>query len=213
MLKLYDYWRSTASFRVRMALAYKFIPYEAESIHLVKNGGEQHSEKYAKINPSELVPTLVLPSGDHISQSLAIMTYLEDAYPEPSLLPSIGIEKYRALDIAGIIGSDLHPLNNLRVLQFLQSEFDVDDQQKMKWYTHWVKKGFEAVEAKLQHWPQKGDNAVGDDITIADIFIVAQIYNAERFNIPVSEYKRIQTIYDTCKEQAWYQKAYPQEPS
>ena len=89
----------------------------------------------------------------------------------------------------------------------------MDDQQKMQWYKHWVEKGFEAVEAKLQQWPQKSDFAVGESVTIADIFIVAQIYNAERFNIPVSEYKRIQTIYKTCKEQAWYQKAYPQEPS
>lgn len=209
MLKLYDYWRSTASYRVRIALEYKNIPYEKVSVHLVNNGGEQHSEEYRQLNPSELVPTLALDNGETIGQSLTIIQYLEEKYPAPALLPEH--IKYKALEIAGMISSDLHPLNNLRVLQYLTQTLKHTDAEKSDWYAHWLNKGFHAVETRLKQWNAEGPFALGADFTLADIFILAQEYNAARFNIALNVYPKIAAICHEAKKLAAVQRAYPQE--
>ena len=151
MIRLYDYWRSTASYRVRMALHFKQIPFEVQEVHLVKNGGEQHSDWYGEINASHLVPALQLEDGTTVGQSATILQYLEEQFPQPSIFPQ-GHDRYRALEIAHTIGCDLHPLNNLRVMQYLGTELQVPENQRSDWYEHWLHRGFSAVERKLTQW-------------------------------------------------------------
>ncbi len=215
MLKLYDYWRSSASYRVRMALHFKEIPFESIAVHLVNNGGEQHTTTYQKINPNELVPTLELENGTHISQSLAILQYLDDRVPGKPLFPSDMTLKYKALELSMIIGCDLHPLTNLRVLQYLKNELGASDGAASQWYRHWLEKGFHSVEQRLTEWKNSGQTqgpfAFGDCPCIADVFIAAQYYNAQRFNIPTTPYPLIDAIAQHCLQQTWLQQAYPSE--
>ena len=197
MIKLYGYWRSTAAYRVRIALNLKQIAYSQQSVNLIKNGGEQHSTQFRSLNPQGLVPTLI--DGDlEISQSLAILEYLEERYPRSSLLPSISGERAIVRQLCQIIACDTHPLNNLRVLQYLSSELNVEDADKTKWYHHWLDLGFKAFEDLLRKHQIEGPYCFGTELTMADACLIPQIYNANRFNYSMDNHPLLKTINDNC---------------
>lgn len=185
---LYGYWRSSAAYRVRIALNLKGLSYEQRSVHLVKNGGEQHSADFQRLNPNQLVPVLV-DGQMTLNQSLAIVDYLDETYPEVPLTPSDKQQRYLVKAMAQDIAVDMHPLNNLRVLQYLTNTLDVNDDQKSRWYAHWIIKGFDALEQRLQQ--TRGKYSVGDQVTLVDVCLVPQVYNAKRFNVDLTAYPNI----------------------
>lgn len=185
---LYGYWRSSAAYRVRIALNLKGLSYEQRSVHLVKNGGEQHSADFQRLNPNQLVPVLV-DGQMTLNQSLAIVDYLDDTYPEVPLTPSDKQQRYLVKAMAQDIAVDMHPLNNLRVLQYLTNTLDVNDDQKSRWYANWIIKGFDALEQRLQQ--TRGKYSVGDQVTLVDVCLVPQVYNAKRFNVDLTAYPNI----------------------
>lgn len=180
---LYDYYRSSAAYRVRIALNLKGIDYRSVPVSLVDN--EQAAEPYLSLNPQGLVPTLEI-DGQRLVQSLAIIVYLDQRFPDPPLMPSNIIDQasVRAMSLA--IACDIHPLNNLRVLRYLQNDMGVDDAAKSRWYRHWVTSGLTALEAMAK--PIAGDFLHGDAVTLADICLVPQLYNARRFDIGLDDY-------------------------
>ncbi|MEA5445964.1 maleylacetoacetate isomerase [Gammaproteobacteria bacterium AB-CW1] len=198
-MKLYTYWRSTAAYRVRIALHLKGLRCEQEPVHLVKDGGEQHKGEYRAINPQGLVPTLV-DGGHVITQSLAILEYLEEKHPEPALLPSKPVERARVRSLAQIIACEVHPLNNLRVLQYLSNELDVSDRQKTRWYHHWLEQGLKPLERRLANEGRTGRFCHGDSPTLADVCLVPQLYNARRFDFPLDAYPTLRRIDEACRE-------------
>lgn len=204
MLKLYSYWRSTAAYRVRIALNVKRLSYETLSVHLVKDGGEQHKPEYREINPQGLVP-LLDHNGLYISQSMAICEYLEDISSEttPKLLPSEPFLRAQVRSVCQSIACDIHPVNNLRILKYLKGEMSVSDDSKNTWYHHWIHEGFSAIEQQLAAFAvnnsyPKGPFAFGKELTLADAFIVAQMYNARRFEVDLSEYPRLVATEQHC---------------
>lgn len=212
MIKLYDYFRSSASFRVRIALNLKGLDYEIVPIHLINNNGEQHSPEYQKINPQSLVPTL--QDGDKtITQSLAIIEYLDDMYPSHPLLPSDPYQKSFARSCALQIAADIHPLMNLRVLNYLTKDLELKDEKKNAWYQHWIAKGLTALEKKLVSAKLSGEYCVGDSVSIADICLVPQMYNARRFSCDISAYPTLVKIDEHCQKNPAFIKAWPQENS
>lgn len=183
----YTYANSSAAYRTRIALNLKGLKVEERYIHLLREGGQQHSAAYAALNPQEIVPTLV--DGERaIGQSLAIIEYIDEVYPDPPLLPGGAYERARARQIALAIVADIHPLNNLRVRQYLAKELVVDEDQVSAWYRHWIDEGFAAIESLLS---EEGPFACGAAPTIADIALVPQVGNARRFKIPLHAYPRI----------------------
>lgn len=179
-LTLYSYWRSSASYRVRLALAIKGLEHELRPVHLVKNGGEQHADAYRKLNPQALVPTLV--HGDLVlSQSLAIIEYLDETFPVAPLLPPSSAQRARVRTMAQAIACDIHPLNNLRVLTYLIEVAGLDEPARLAWYRHWTETGLAAFEQLLR---RQGDHAycAGAEPGLADCCLLPQIYNARRFN-------------------------------
>ncbi|WP_028387574.1 maleylacetoacetate isomerase [Legionella fairfieldensis] len=209
-MKLYDYYRSTASYRVRIALNIKNITYEALSVHLTNNGGEQHCSEYLKLNPQGLVPTLN-ENGHIINQSIAIIEYLEEMNPTPALLPQTPLGRAQVRSMALTIACDIHPLNNLRVLQRLRTDFQADEQQIQAWYHHWLKLGFDALESRLQAIPHKSQVCYGSEITMADLCLVPQVYNAQRFNFSMADYPLINAINQYCLTLPAFIKAAPSE--
>ncbi|GGP58804.1 maleylacetoacetate isomerase [Shewanella saliphila] len=210
-MKLYGYWRSSAAYRVRITLNLKQLSAEQISVHLVKNGGEQHSQAYDRLNPQHLVPTLVYNGIDvelSLSQSLAIIEYLEEKHPQIALLPS-NIE-HRAIvrSMAQAIACEIHPLDNLRVLQYLVNDMGVSDDDKMRWYHHWIIVGFTALEAQLSQY--SGRYCFGDTPTLADICLVPQVYNAKRFNVPLDDFPNIVRIDQACNQLAPFADAAPE---
>jgi maleylpyruvate isomerase len=210
MLQLYNYFRSSASFRVRIALNLKELTYQDIPIHLLNNGGEQHSPQYQSLNPQGLVPTL-LDDEKVISQSLAIIEYLEDLHPEKPLLPTDAYQKALVRSFALSIAADMHPLNNLRVLQYLTQEFNLSEEQKASWYKHWVEKGFSALEKNLVAQKNTGDFCFGNTPTLADICLVPQVYNARRYACDLSSYPTISRIDAHCQIHPAFLSAWPQE--
>lgn len=206
-MKLYTYFRSSAAYRVRIALNLKGLNAEQIPVHLVNNGGEQHSEAYKAVNPSELVPTLV-EDEFQLSQSLSILEYLNEQHPEVALLPEDAQQRalVRAFSLA--IACDIHPLNNLRVLQYLSGSLQVTDEQKTAWYKHWVEIGFKTLEALLSQ--SNGKYCFGEQATLADCCLIPQVYNALRFNIDLSAYPKIQSIYTYCNTLKAFQQAAPE---
>ena len=196
-MKLYDYYRSTASYRVRIALKLKNMTYERIPVHLTNQGGEQHLPEYRALNPQSLVPTLV--DHNHIlSQSLAIIEYLEDIKPHPPLLPSDPIAKAHVKQIALIVACDMHPLNNLCVLQQLKKQFSANEAQINDWYHHWLKQGFDAIERLLETYPRDIDVCYGNQVSLADICLIPQVYNAHRYHFSLENYPLIQRINTYC---------------
>jgi maleylacetoacetate isomerase len=211
MLKLYDYFRSSACFRVRIALNLKKIPYEKIPIHLINNGGEQHSNAYQAINPQALVPTLQ-DHQDYFTQSLAIIEYLNDIYPEPPLLPADVKVKAMVRSFALTIAADMHPLNNLRVLNYLQQQLHITEEQKTAWYQHWMHLGLQALEARLQTQSHHRYHfTFGNDPSLADICLVQQLYNARRFHCDISAFPELQRVDEHCQTHPAFQAAWPVE--
>ncbi len=207
MLKLFGYWRSTAAYRVRIALNLKQVSYENISVHLVKDGGEQHKPEYRALNPQGLVPLLV--DGDlKLNQSMAILEYIEEKYPSPALLPEEPGKRAEVRALCQTIACDIHPLNNLRVLQYLSGELSVEDSVKNNWYHHWIHQGFAAIEARLNQ--TAGSYCFGDDITMADLVLIPQVYNANRFAVDLSKYPKICAINEQCLSKAAFKDAAPE---
>lgn len=205
-MKLYNYFRSSASFRVRIALELKGLSYEYVPVHLVK--GEHRKEPYASISPSALVPTLVTPEGDRLEQSMAIIEYLDETHPETPLLPRGAIERARVRALAQLIACEIHPLNNLRVLKYLTHELKVDEEHKTSWYRHWVRSGLEIFERELAQLPPSR-YCYGDTPTMVDCCLVPQIFNGRRFNANFDGLTRTMAAFDNCMELAAFQKAQP----
>ncbi len=210
MMQLYSYFRSSAAFRVRIALQLKGLPYEHHSVHLLQNGGEHHDPAYVKLNPQHLVPVLVTEKGKALTQSLAIIQYLEDFYPLPSLYPRDLESRAHARAIAQIVACDIHPLDNLRVLQYLENKLGVGKEARTAWYRHWIEEGFAAIEVLLLD-RRTGLCCVGDIPTIADICLIPQVYNALRFDIPLDAYPNITRIYHHCMRLPYFIVASPEE--
>lgn len=195
MMKLYGYWRSTAAYRVRIALNLKGLSAEHVSVHLVKDGGQQHAEDYVAKNPTHLVPSLELQDGTVLTQSLAIIDYLEAVQPEPALLPADPIKRAKVLAAAHVIAMDIHPVNNLRVAKHLGDTFGADAEAKRQWMVHWMDTGFAALEQMVD---KDSTFAFGDSPTLADICLVAQYYNARRWGVDLTAYPRLTEIEETC---------------
>ncbi|MEC7309140.1 maleylacetoacetate isomerase [Vibrio satsumensis] len=199
---LYGYWRSSAAYRVRIGLNLKQLNYESKSVHLVRNGGEQHDPQYRDLNASELVPVLV--DGEvQLNQSLTILQYLDESYPDTLLIPEQTPLRYQALAMAQDIAMEIHPLNNLRVLQYLERELLCEQEAKMDWLHHWMSQGFLALEEKLaKHRKVHGDSvySLTDSPCIVDICLVPQVYNALRFDLDMSPYPLINSIAEACNK-------------
>ena len=197
MTTLYSYYRSTASYRVRIALNLKRLEYEHESIHLVNNGGEQFSPEYQAINPQSFVPSFV-DENTTINQSLAIIEYLEECYPQAPLLPKNPSDRALNRSLSLLIACDIHPLDNLSVLKYLKNTLAVSDEQKTAWYHHWIIQGFTAFEARLAQTGSNGQFCAGDHPTMADCCLIPQVYNANRFQCPLDQFPLIQAINTHC---------------
>jgi len=192
-MQLYSFCFSSTSYRVRIALALKGVDYEYKAVNL--RASEQHSDAYIELNPSKGVPVLVTDEGDEISQSMAILHYLEERYPEPALLPENILAKARVLELCNAIACDIHPVNNLRILGYLQSELGVGEEQKNQWYRHWIDEGMRAVEAHLlKHG--FGTFCFGEQPTLADVCLIPQVTNALRFNCDTRPFSRAMAIYE-----------------
>ncbi len=212
MMKLYGYWRSSAAYRVRIALNHKGLTAEQISVHLVKNGGEQHQSSYTALNAQELVPTLVFSdvNGQEraLTQSVAIIEYLDEVYKENSLLPDNAYDKAIVRAMSLTVACEVHPLNNLKVLQYLASELDITDSAKTQWYHNWVNQGFTALELQLAQY--SGNFCFGDSITLADLCLVPQVYNAERFKVDMTPFPNIVRINAHCLTQQVFIDAIPE---
>jgi maleylacetoacetate isomerase/maleylpyruvate isomerase len=208
-LVLYGYWRSSASYRVRIALNLKGLAYEHRAVHLVRDGGEQHAAAYRALNPQEQVPCLL--DGDRvIPQSLAIMEYLDETRPDPALLPTDARARARVRALAQVVACDIHPLGNLRVLQYLENTLARDADQRGEWSRHWIANGFGALEAMLANNPATGRYCHGDTPGLADACLVPQVYNAIRWKLPLDAYPTIRRIHAACNELEAFRQAAPE---
>jgi len=194
-MRLYSYWRSTAAYRVRIALNMKGLDYEVVPVHLLEDGGQQHAPDYVALNPSHLVPTLVLDDGTPLTQSLAICEYLDITNPEPPLLPSDPIERAHVKAAALVLAADIHPVNNLRVVQHLEARFGASREDSAEWMRHWTGKGFDALQQMVR---DDTPFAFGDAPGFADICLVAQYYNARRWDLDLTPYARLTEIEQNC---------------
>ncbi|MFY9812153.1 maleylacetoacetate isomerase [Aquabacterium sp.] len=196
MLTLYTYFRSSAAYRVRIALNLKGLDFKSVPVHLVRDGGEQHHPAYRDVNPAGLVPVLI-DDDLQVTQSLAIIEYLEACHPQPRLLPGTPGEQALIRSLAMDVACDIHPLNNLRVLQHLGQAFGADDATKKAWVVHWITTGFAAFERRIED--SAGLCCVGDHPTLADIALVPQVFNAERFGVDLKPYPTIRRVAMHCR--------------
>ncbi|MGM0782599.1 MAG: maleylacetoacetate isomerase [Pseudomonadota bacterium] len=208
MTTLYGYFRSSAAYRVRIALNLKGLAYDQAAVNLVK--GEQRTEANLARNPQGLVPSLVTDDGLALNQSLTICEYLDETHPEPPLLPADAEGRARVRALAQVVACEIHPLNNLKVLKYLVHELKIDDDAKLAWYRHWVAEGFDALEAMLSREAGSGDFCHGDTPTLADICLVPQVFNAERFECDLSAHPRIRRITANCRALPAFQRAAPE---
>lgn len=198
-MKLYNYFRSSASFRVRIALNWKGLPFDYAPVHLLKDGGQHLTPAFRAMNPDALVPTLD-DDGVIVTQSLAIIEYLEETHPEPPLLPRDAVQRAYVRSIALAIACEIHPLNNLRVLRYLVKTLGVSEEQKNAWYRHWVEQGLASLEARLNAEQRTGRYALGDAVTLADVVIVPQIFNAQRMDCSLEHVPTIMRIFGNCMQ-------------
>ncbi|MFT3666271.1 maleylacetoacetate isomerase [Piscinibacter sp.] len=194
-MQLYNYFRSSASYRVRIALALKGLDYDYMPVHLQRN--EQFAESYAAMSPSRLVP--LLKDGERlVTQSLAIVEYLDETHPQPPLLPGDAAARARIRALALDVACEIHPLNNLRVLRYLVHDLKVPEDDKNRWYRHWVETGLAAVENQLAGHPATGRFCHGDTPTLADVVLVPQIHNAQRFDCRLDHVPTVMRIFEAC---------------
>ena len=205
-MKLYSYFRSSAAYRVRIALNLKGLAYETVPVHLVKEGGHNRRPEFRAINPQMRVPALVVPTGDVLIQSLAIIEYLDETHPEPPLLPKDPIARAQARALAEIVACDIHPLNNIGSLRYLKRELHHEQAVIDAWYHHWVLTGFEALEALVRPGPY----ACGGAVTVADLCLVPQVYNARRLNVPLDKFPKIVAIESACLALPAFDRARPE---
>lgn len=209
-MKLYGYWRSSAAYRARIGLNIKGIDYQQESVHLVKDGGQQHGDAYREINPAGLVPALEV-GGTIIRQSMAILEYLEEKIPEPELLPGNLDQKAQIRALAYDLAMDAHPLNNLRVLQYLKGDMQQSEEAVNLWYHHWLDKAFAPLEHQAKHLKSSGRFIWHDQLTMADVLLIPQIYNALRFNLDMTPYPLLTSIYEHCNSLDAFIQAAPEK--
>ena len=203
-MKLFGYYRSSATYRVRIALNFKALQYEYIGVSLIN--GEQRSEAYLARNPQGLVPSLETSDGTQISQSTAILEWLEDEFPDPALYPDDSLSKAAVRSLCNIVACDIHPLNNLRVLKYLVTDLDADEAQKTTWYQHWIRLGFASIEGQLNG----ASFCFGEEVTMADVYLVPQVYNALRFKQDMGDYPNIMAIYHNCNELQAFEGAAPE---
>lgn len=207
-MQLYSFFNSSTSYRVRIALALKGQAYDYHGVNI--RIGEEASAAYLEMNPAKSVPLLVDDEGHYLGQSLAIMSYLDALYPEPPLIPSEPLLKARVLELANVIACDIHPVNNLRILAYLQRELAASNEQKNTWYQHWIAEGFTTIEALLGKY-RVGQYCFGDSPTLADCCLVPQVANAQRMGCDLSAYPLTMQIHDACMQLPAFQQAAPQK--
>jgi maleylacetoacetate isomerase len=205
-VKLYSYFRSSAAYRVRIALNIKGIAYETVPVHLIKDGGHNKRPEFRAVNPQMRVPALVTPAGDVLIQSLAIIGYLEETHPEPALLPKDPIARARVRALADLIACDIHPLNNTSPLRYLKKSMGQEQSAIDAWYHHWIVTGFEAIEELLTPGPY----ACGNAVTLADLCLVPQINNARRLKVPLERFPKIVGVDSACLKLTAFDRARPE---
>ena len=205
-MKLYTYFRSSAAYRARIALNLKGLTYESVSIHLIKDGGAQHSKEFRAVNPQGRVPALALNNGEILTQSLAIIEYLDEVHPKPPLLPPNPIDRAKVRAAADLIACDIHPLNNTSPLQYLRRELKQEQSVVDTWYHHWILQGFAALETMLKPGPY----SLGTNVTLADVCLVPQVANARRLKVPLDKFPNIVAIDAACLKLPAFDKARPE---
>ena len=205
-MKLYSYFRSSAAYRVRIALNFKGIAYETVPVHLVKDGGHNRRPEFRAVNPQMRIPALVAPGGEVLIQSLAIIEYLEEVQPDPPLLPKDPVARAKVRALADIIACDIHPLNNVGPLRYLKREMHREQTAIDAWYHHWVIEGFESLETLVDPAPY----ACGTEVTMADLCLVPQVYNARRLKVPLDKFPKILAIEAACLNHPAFDRARPE---
>lgn len=205
-MQLYDYYRSSAAYRVRIALNLKRVAYTSREVHLLRDGGEHLKPEYRAINPQARVPSLMLDAGTVLIQSPAILEWLEETYPDPPLLPADPIARARVRAVAAIVACDIHPVNNLSVRNYLTGTLHVDQAAADAWYGHWILEGFRAIEALIEARPF----CFGDRPTLADVALVPQVANARRSSVPLDEFPKIVGVDAACAEIDAFARARPE---
>jgi maleylacetoacetate isomerase len=205
-VKLYSYFRSSAAYRVRIALNLKHLAYDTKPIHLVKDGGHNNRPEFRAVNPQMRVPVLELADGDVLIQSLALMEYLDETYPDPPLLPKDPLARAHVRALAQIVACDIHPLNNVGPLRYLKRQMHQEQSAIDAWYAHWVITGFEALEALVRPGPY----CWGDTVTLADACLVPQVFNARRLKVPLEAFPKIVAIDAACSALSAFERAAPE---
>jgi maleylacetoacetate isomerase/maleylpyruvate isomerase len=205
-LVLYNYFRSSASYRTRIALHHKGLNFEYKPVHLLNNGGEQHSGEYKKLNPQAEVPTLV-HDGKIISQSVAIIEYLDEVFPQHPLYPKDSFKKAKVRQFCEIINSFIQPLGNLKVIQYLENVHQYNQAKKEDWVSFWSTAGFTSLEKILE--TENGKYCFGDQITAADCFLIPQVFTAKRYNVKLDAFPHCRRVVDNCNELEAFKKAHP----
>jgi len=208
-VRLHGYWRSTAAWRVRLALELKGLAWSYQPVHLVRDGGEQRRPEFLDLNPQGLVPALEI-DGRVLTQSLAIIEYLEETRPQPALLPDDPAGRARVRSLAQLIASDLHPLNNLRVLQYLGGTLHAGEEALKAWYRHWVSMGLAALETRLAGEAETGRFCHGDRPGLADCCLVPQLFNARRYDCPLEDFPALRRIESACMQLDAFRAAVPE---
>lgn len=205
-MKLYTYFRSSAAFRVRIALAIKGLDWAPAVVWLPS--GEQRQDAYRTVNPQQLVPTLVLDDGTRLNQSMAIIEYLDETQAGPKLLPADALGRARVRSLAQLVACDIHPINNLRILQYLKRELGHEQAEIDAWYRHWVDEGLAAFESELDD-PRSGRCCHGDAVTLADVCLVPQVFNAKRFEVDLTRYPRTMQVFDALMQLEAFDRSQP----
>ena len=211
-MRLYSYFRSTTSYRVRIALNWKGIGYETVPVHLLRDGGEQYTDSYGEVNPMNELPALQVVDGDGndrgtLSQSVAILEYLEECFPEPALLPSDPLERALVRQRLEVINSSIHPIQNLKVMRKLSEDFGTDRARNFEWAAYWIDRGFVGLEALLS--ASAGTYSVGESVTLADVALVPQVFNAHKFGVDMERFPLIQRIDAECRALDAFKRAAP----